>query len=146
MSSGFFIVKRNNEYVKGVLGQEIKLTFIERLKILFSKGIEIQLFGNDVWSKKGAEKVKDFWDDYSLIIGYCAGGIAITAGLMALGKRSSKKAMIAWREAQKQMLDGNRNYDYGPYKLCKFFDPNTLEEIGKVMMHKDTVEAFSKAE
>ena len=49
MSSGFFIVKRNNEYVKGVLGQEIKLTFIERLKILFSKGIEIQLFGNDVW-------------------------------------------------------------------------------------------------
>ena len=42
------------------------------------------------------------------------------------------------------MLDGNRNYDYGPYKLCKFFDPNTLEEIGKLVMHEDTVEAFLK--
>lgn len=97
-------------------------------------------------AKNGAEKVKDFWDDYGLLVCYCAGGIAITAGLMALGKRSSKKAMIAWREAQKQMLDGNRNYDYGPYKLCKFFDPNTLEEIGKMVMHKDTIEAFLKVE
>lgn len=43
------------------------------------------------------------------------------------------------------MLDGNRNYDYGPYKLCKFFDPNTLEEIGKVMMHETSVEAFLDA-
>ena len=40
------------------------------------------------------------------------------------------------------MLDSNRNYDYGPYKLCKFFDPNTLEEIGKIMMHETSVEAF----
>lgn len=42
------------------------------------------------------------------------------------------------------MLDGNRNYDYGPYKLCNFFDPNTLEEIGKMVMHENTVEAFLK--
>ena len=32
-----------------------------------------------------------------------------------VGRRTSKKFDIAWREAQKQMLDGNRNYDYGPY-------------------------------
>lgn len=95
-------------------------------------------------AKNGAEKVKDFWDDYGLVIGYCAGCVAITAGTVALERRRSKKALIAWREAQKQMLDGNRNYDYGPYKLCKFFDPNTLEEIGKIVMHKDTVEAFLK--
>lgn len=93
-------------------------------------------------AKNGAEKVKDFWDDYGLVIGYCAVCVAITAGTVALERRRSKKALIAWREAQKQMLDGNRNYDYGPYKLCKFFDPNTLEEIGKVMMHKTSVEAF----
>lgn len=95
-------------------------------------------------AKNGAEKVKDFWDDYGLVIGYCAVCVAITAGTVALERRRSKKALIAWREAQKQMLDGNRNYDYGPYKLCKFFDPNTLEEIGKIVMHKDTVEAFLK--
>lgn len=95
-------------------------------------------------AKNGAEKVKDFWGDYGLIVGYCAGSIVISAGMIALGKRRSKKAMIAWREAQKQMLGGNRNYDYGPYKLCKFFDPNTLEEIGKVMMHETSVDAFLK--
>lgn len=96
-------------------------------------------------AKNGAEKVKDFWDDYGLIIGYCAGSIAVMAGMVALGRRKSKKFEIAWREAQKQMLDGNRNYDYGPYKLCKFFDPNTLEEIVKVMMHETSVEAFLDA-
>ena len=88
-------------------------------------------------AKNGAEKVKDFWDDYGLIIGYCAICVAIPVGVIALGRRK-------WREAQKQMLDGNRNYDYGPYKLCKFFDPNTLEEIGKLVMHEDTVKAFLK--
>lgn len=93
-------------------------------------------------AKNGAEKVKDFWDDYGLIIGYC---VAIPIGTIALGRRKFNKFEIAWREAQKQMLDGNRNYDYGPYKLCKFFDPNTLEEFGKVMMHETSVEAFLDA-
>lgn len=46
-------------------------------------------------AKNGAEKVKDFWDDYGLIVGYCAGSIAIMAGMVALGRRGSKKAMIA---------------------------------------------------
>lgn len=96
-------------------------------------------------AKNGAEKVKDFWDDYGLFIGYCAGSIVISAGIIMRGRHASKKAMIAWREAQKQMLDGNRNYDYGPYKLCKFFDPNTFKEIGKVMMHETSVEAFLDA-
>ena len=95
-------------------------------------------------AKNGAEKVKDFWDDYGLVIGYCAGSIVISAGIIMRERHTSKKAMIAWREAQKQMLDGNRNYDYGPYKLCNFFDPNTLEEIGKMVMHENTVEAFLK--
>lgn len=53
-SNKFLIIKRRNEYIKGVLGQELKLSFVEKLKILFSKGIEIQFIGNDVWSKKGA--------------------------------------------------------------------------------------------
>lgn len=95
-------------------------------------------------AKNGAEKVKDFWEDYGLFIGYCAVCVAIPVGTIALGKHKCKKFEVAWQEAQKQMLDGNRNYNYGPYKLCKFFDPNTLEEIGKMVMHKDTVEAFLK--
>lgn len=96
-------------------------------------------------AKNGAEKVKDFWDNYGLIIGYCAVCVAIPVGTIALGRRKFNKFEVARREAQKQMLDGNRNYDYGPYKLCKFFDPNTLEEIGKVMMHETSVKAFLDA-
>lgn len=93
-------------------------------------------------AKNGAEKVKDFWEDYGLFIGYCVGSIAISAGIIMWLRHESKKASVAWREAQKAMLDGNQNYDYGPYKLCKFFDPNTLKEIGKLVMHEDTVEEF----
>ena len=47
-------------------------------------------------AKNGAEKVKDFWDDYGLVIGYCAVCVAITAGTVALERRRSKKALIAW--------------------------------------------------
>ena len=96
-------------------------------------------------AKNGAEKVKDFWDDYGLIISYCVVCVAIPVGMIALGRHKFNKFEVAWREAQKQMLDGNQNYNYGPYKLCKFFDPNTLEEIGKVMMHETSVEAFLDA-
>ena len=42
-------------------------------------------------AKNGAEKVKDFWDDYGLIIGYCAVCVAIPIGMIALGRRKSKK-------------------------------------------------------
>lgn len=34
-------------------------------------------------AKNGAEKVKDFWDDYGLIIGYCAVCVAIPVGMIA---------------------------------------------------------------
>lgn len=47
-------------------------------------------------AKNGAEKVKDFWDDYGLFIGYCAVCIAIPAGTIALGRRKSKKFEMAW--------------------------------------------------
>lgn len=42
-------------------------------------------------AKNGAEKVKNFWDDYGLIIGYCAVCVAIPVGTIALGRRKSKK-------------------------------------------------------
>ena len=42
-------------------------------------------------AKNGAEKVKDFWEDYGLFIGYCAVCVAIPVGAIALGRRESKK-------------------------------------------------------
>lgn len=42
-------------------------------------------------AKNGAEKVKDFWDDYGLIIGYCAGSIVISAGIIMRGDTHQRK-------------------------------------------------------
>lgn len=40
---GYFVINRHNQYVKGVIGQDIKLSFIDKIKILFSKGIAVHL-------------------------------------------------------------------------------------------------------
>lgn len=38
---GYFYIKAYNERVDGVLGTDIKLTFRQKIKILFSKGISV---------------------------------------------------------------------------------------------------------
>lgn len=42
-------IKTYSPYVGGVVGREIKLTFRERLAILFSGGIEITLVNEKLW-------------------------------------------------------------------------------------------------
>ena len=41
--SHYVKIKKENRYVTGVLGTVIRLKFSERIKILFSKGIEVVL-------------------------------------------------------------------------------------------------------
>lgn len=36
-------IKRYNSYVRGVVGQDVKLTLLQRIKLLFSKGFTISL-------------------------------------------------------------------------------------------------------
>lgn len=48
----YFQIKRDNEYIKGILGHDIKLSFRDRLNILFSKGISVILIGPDVSKKE----------------------------------------------------------------------------------------------
>ena len=38
-NGGYFYIKSYNHYVHGVIGTDIKLTFKQKIKILFSKGI-----------------------------------------------------------------------------------------------------------
>lgn len=45
---GYLVITTDNEYVKGVVGSDIKLSFVEKLKILFSKGISVAFIGRDV--------------------------------------------------------------------------------------------------
>lgn len=41
----YFHIKTHNEYIKGAVVQDIKLSFRDKLNILFSKGISIVLIG-----------------------------------------------------------------------------------------------------
>ena len=53
---GYLYIKANNPYVNGILGTDIKLTFKQKIAILFSKGISVVLRGNDVIKSKGPLK------------------------------------------------------------------------------------------
>ena len=43
----YFKIKRENRYVRGIVGTIIPLNLLERIKILFSYGIEVVLVGRD---------------------------------------------------------------------------------------------------
>lgn len=45
---GYLYIKANNSYINGIVGTDIKLTFKQKIQILFSKGISVVLQGNDI--------------------------------------------------------------------------------------------------
>ena len=49
-SDGLLYIKAYNPYVQGVLGTDIKLTFKQKIKILFCKGICVCI--GDVFKKR----------------------------------------------------------------------------------------------
>lgn len=50
--AGLLYIKHESPYVSGVVGADISLNFIEKFKILFSKGISICLLGPDTWKDR----------------------------------------------------------------------------------------------
>lgn len=91
--------------------------------------------------KETAVEVKDWAsENKGAIIAYgaCAG---ILIGGIVLGRRNTKKFEAAWRAAKEAYENGNLDYDFGPYKVIKFFEP-TGEFIGENIMHKDSCEVF----
>ncbi|MBQ8766077.1 MAG: hypothetical protein IJZ16_04675 [Clostridia bacterium] len=38
---GYLYIKAHNHYVKGIVGTDIKLSFKQKIQILFSKGISV---------------------------------------------------------------------------------------------------------
>ena len=50
---GYLYIKAYSPYIKGVVGRDIKLTFKQKLQILFSKGISVGL--GDVFKEEGAD-------------------------------------------------------------------------------------------
>lgn len=52
INGGYLYIRRHNDYVKGIVGYDIKLSFRDKLRILFSKGISVVLIGPDVYRKE----------------------------------------------------------------------------------------------
>ena len=53
---GYLYIKAYSPYVKGVVGKDIKLTFIQKLLILFSKGISVCL--GDIFKEEGEKNAR----------------------------------------------------------------------------------------
>ena len=86
--------------------------------------------------------VKEFVKDNAFTVAYFGTLGAFVIGSIVVGRRTSKKFEALWRNAKEQLDSGNIT-DFGPYKICKFFEPNG-EFIGQLPMHENTVEMFLK--
>ncbi len=50
--TGCLYLKTKNEYVKGIVGADIKLTLWQKIQILFCKGVSVSFIGEDVYLEK----------------------------------------------------------------------------------------------
>lgn len=95
-----------------------------------------------VKAKEGKDKVCNFVSDHAFEIGYWSVLVGGTVALCVVGKRKAKEYNTMWRNAMTAFRNGDKDYDYGPYKITEFFEPNTGEKIGELLMHQDSVKAF----
>ena len=96
--------------------------------------------------KECGAKVKNFYENHQ--DGCFYAGCIIAGSLIGIG--FSKYTSAKWNKMRKSALDAYRNndtnYDFGPYKVAKFFNPNTKEFIGDTIMLEDLVNVFLEAE
>lgn len=92
--------------------------------------------------KETAVEAKDWVYDHKegMVAGGIGTGIIITG--IVLGRNHAKKFESAWRAAKQAYDNGDLDYDFGPYKLMKFFEPKTGEFIGETLCHENAVEGF----
>ena len=87
-----------------------------------------------------ANKTKEFVKENKVnLVVWGITGVALT-GCIVAGRRHSKVMDALWRNAKEQ-LDHNDITNFGPYKVCKFFEPDG-SFIGQLPMHEQSVEMF----
>ena len=92
--------------------------------------------------KGTAIKAKDVIVDNKEVIIVDGVVIGLLVGSIVLSKRSSKKYEALWRAAKKAYDEGNLDYDFGPYKVMKIFEPKTGEFLGETLCHETATKAF----
>ncbi len=95
-----------------------------------------------VKAKEGKDKVCKFVTDNAFEIGYWSVLVGGTVALCVVGNCKRKKYATMWHYAMTAFRNGDKDYVYGPYKIAEFFEPNTGEKIGDMLMHQDSVKAF----
>ena len=91
--------------------------------------------------KETGGKAKDVIVDNKEVIIVDGVVIGLLVGSIVLSKRNSKKYEALWRAAKKAYDEGNLDYDFGPYKVIKIFEP-TGEFVGETLCHETTTKAF----
>lgn len=92
--------------------------------------------------KEKAGKAKDVIVDNKEVIIVDGLVVGLLVGSMVLSKRNSKKYETLWRAAKKAYDEGNLDYDFGPYKVMKIFEPKTGEFLGETLCHETATKAF----
>lgn len=92
--------------------------------------------------KDKATEAKDVIVDNKDVIVPLGVAAGVLIGGIALSKHNSKKFEAMWRAAKKAYDEGNLDYDFGPYKVMKIFEPKTGEFIGETLCHESATTAF----
>lgn len=85
-------------------------------------------------------KAKEFVKDNVCTITYFGVLGGLTIGAVVSGRRYSKKMDALWHEAKRQLDSGNIT-NFGPYKICKFFEPDGTF-MGQLPFHESNVKVF----
>ena len=91
--------------------------------------------------KETTDKVKDVVVDNKKAIIVNGVAIGLLVGGVIYTKHNSKKFEKLWRAAMTAYENGDMNYDFGPYKVMKIFEP-TGEFIGETLCHETATKAF----
>lgn len=91
--------------------------------------------------KETAGKAKDVVVDNKEAIIVNGVAIGLLVGGVIYTKHNSKKFEKLWRAAKTAYENGDMDYDFGPYKVMKIFEP-TGEFIGETLCHETATKAF----
>ena len=81
-----------------------------------------------------------------LVCGAVYGSLGIFTTCVSIKLYKDNKRMHGlWTAATEAFRAGNKEYDYGPYKVASFSEPFG-EKIGDILMHQDAVKAFLDCE
>ncbi len=93
--------------------------------------------------EKAANAKKWTSDHKKILIAGGALGAVVVSTVYGMHVRKECKALDElWSKTIDAMKRKDRDFDYGPYKIMRFFEPKTEELIGEMPCHVNAVNGF----